>query len=109
MASKWLKPKPKMKRLSPQTPQLLKNSLTRVPIARCASEKTREFLFSPVTQIFLISTTGNIIQILRKLPLSTHDDFMFNDARSGLSKTQCYDVLENIKNCRSSASSTQVR
>ena len=44
------------------------------------------------------------MQISRKLPLSSIDTFMFNDARSGLSETRCYDVLENIKDDRSIAS-----
>ena len=39
------------------------------------------------------------MQISRKLPLSTLDTFMFNDARSGLIETRCYDVLENLKDC----------
>ena len=46
MASKWLKNKPKMKifpELRPETPQLLGNSLTRVPVTRCAS---RVFIFT---------------------------------------------------------------
>ena len=50
-----------------------------------------------VIQLDLKNPIGNIMQILRKLPLSTLDTFMFNDARSGLSETRCYDVLENIK------------
>ena len=44
------------------------------------------------------------MQILRKLPLSTLDTFMFNDARSSLSETRCYDVFENIKDGSSIAS-----
>ena len=45
------------------------------------------------------------MQILRKLPLSTLDTFMFHDKRSGsLSEKRCYDVLENIKDGRSIAS-----
>ena len=43
------------------------------------------------------------MQILSKLPLSTLDTFMF-DARSGLSETRCYDVLEKIKDGRSISS-----
>ena len=50
-----------------------------------------------VIQLDLKNSIGNIMQILRKLPLSTLDTFMFNDARSGLSETRCYNVLENIK------------
>ena len=57
-----------------------------------------------VVQLDLKNSIGNIMQILRKLPLSTLDTFMFNDARSGLSETRCYDVLENIKDGRSIAS-----
>ena len=57
-----------------------------------------------VIQLDLKNSIGNIMQILRKLPLSTLDIFMFNDARSGLSETRCYDVLENIKDGCSIAS-----
>ena len=52
MASKRLKNKPKMRNpmggltALPQTPQLLGNSLTRVPVARCAS---RVFIFTGYT------------------------------------------------------------
>ena len=49
-----------------------------------------------VMQLDLISSIGNIMQILRKQSLSTLDTFLFNDARSGLDETRCYDVLENI-------------
>ena len=48
-----------------------------------------------VIQLDLKNSIGNIMQILRKLPLSTLDTFMFNDARSGLSETRCYDVWKN--------------
>ena len=44
------------------------------------------------------------MQLLRKLPFSTLDTFMFNDAWSGLSEARCYDVFENIKDGRSIAS-----
>ena len=57
-----------------------------------------------VIQLDLKNSIGNIMQILRKLPLSTLDIFMFNDARSGLSETRCYDVLENLKDGCSIAS-----
>ena len=57
-----------------------------------------------VVQLDLKNSIGNIMQILRKLPLSTLDIFMFNDARSGLSETRCYDVLENLKDGCSIAS-----
>ena len=57
-----------------------------------------------VIQLDLKNSIGNIMQILRKQPLSTLDTFMFNDARSGLRETRCYDVLENIKDGRSIAS-----
>ena len=57
-----------------------------------------------VVQLDLKNSIGNIMQILRKLPLSTLDIFMFNDARSGLSETRCYDVLENLKDGCSYAS-----
>ena len=57
-----------------------------------------------VIQLDLKNSIGNIMQILRKLPLSTLDTFMFNDARSGLSETRCYDVLENLKDGCSIAS-----
>ena len=57
-----------------------------------------------VIQLDLKNSMGNIMQILRKQSLSTLDIFMFNDARSGLSETRCYDVLENIKDGRSIAS-----
>ena len=59
-----------------------------------------KIILSPerVIQLDLKNSIGNIMQIMRKLPLSTLDNFMFNDARSGLiSETRCYDVLENIK------------
>ena len=55
-------------------------------------------------QLDLKNSIGNIMQILRTLPLSTLDTFMFNDARSGLRETRCYDVLENIEDSRSIAS-----
>ena len=57
-----------------------------------------------VIQLDLKNSIGNIMQIVRKQPLSTLDTFMFNDARSGLRETRCYDVLENIKDGRSIAS-----
>ena len=40
-----------------------------------------------------------IMQVLRKLPLSTLDTLLFNDARSGQRDLQCYDALELIKVC----------
>ena len=57
-----------------------------------------------VIMLDLKNSMGNIMQILRKQSLSTIDIFMFNDARSGLRETRCYDVLENIKDGRSIAS-----
>ena len=57
-----------------------------------------------VIQLDLKNSIGNIMQILRKQSLSTLDTFLFNDARSGLNETRCYDVLENIKDGRSIAS-----
>ena len=41
-------------------------------------------------QLNLKNTIGSIMQILRKLPLSTLDIFLVNDAR-------CYEMLESIK------------
>ena len=66
-----------------------------------------KIILSPerVIPLDLKNSIGNIMQIMRKLPLSTLDNFMFNDAQSGLiSETRCYDVLENIKGGRSIAS-----
>ena len=42
-----------------------------------------------VIQLDFKNSIGNIMQILRKQPLSTLDTFMFNDARSGLRETRC--------------------
>ena len=55
-------------------------------------------------QLYLKNSMGNIMQILRKQFLSTLNNFMFNDARSVISETRCYDILENIKNVCSIAS-----
>ena len=44
------------------------------------------------------------MHILRKLPLSTIDTFLFNDARSGQNEMRSYEVLENIKDGRAIAS-----
>ena len=44
------------------------------------------------------------MQILRKLPLSTIDTFLFNDARSGQNEMRCYEILENIKDGQAIAS-----
>ena len=44
------------------------------------------------------------MHILRKLPLSSVDTFLFNDARSGESEMRSYEVLENIKDGRAIAS-----
>ena len=52
----------------------------------------------------LKNSIGNIVQILRKLPLSTFDAFMFNDARSDLSMKGCFDVLKNVTEGRLIAS-----
>ena len=49
-----------------------------------------------VVQLDLKNSIGNIMRILRKLPFSSLDTFMFNYARSGSSETRCYDVLKNI-------------
>ena len=57
-----------------------------------------------VIQLDLKNSIGDIMQMSKKLPLSSIDTFMFNDARSGLSETRCYDVLKNIKDGRSIAS-----
>ena len=57
-----------------------------------------------VIQLDLKNYIGNIMQILRKLPVSALDTFMFDDARSGLGETRCYDVLENIKDVGLTAS-----
>ena len=46
---------------------------------------------------FYLRIISNIVQIIRKLPLSTLDTFMFNDAQSGLTEKRCYDVLDSIK------------
>ena len=43
------------------------------------------------------------MQILRKQTLSNLDIFMVIDARSSLSESRCYGVLENIKGGRSIA------
>ena len=55
-------------------------------------------------QLNLKNLFGNLLQILRKLPLSTIDTFLFNDARSGQNEMPCYEVLENIKDGRAIAS-----
>ena len=57
-----------------------------------------------VVQLNLKNSVGNIMHILRKLPLSTIDTFLFNDARSGQNEMRCYEVLENIKDGRAIAS-----
>ena len=57
-----------------------------------------------VVQLDLKNSVGDIMQILRKLPLSSVDTFLFNDARSGQSEMRCCEVLENIKDCRAIAS-----
>ena len=57
-----------------------------------------------VVQLDLKNSVGNIMQVLRKLPLSSVDTFLFNDARSGQSEMQCYKVLENIKDGKAIAS-----
>ena len=57
-----------------------------------------------VVQLDLKNSVGNIMQVLRKLPLSSVDTFLFNDARSGQSEMQCYEVLENIKDGKAIAS-----
>ena len=54
MASKWFKNKPKMKKFLGLCPEPHRGGLT-APLKPLAA--LREFLFSPVTQIFLISTT----------------------------------------------------
>ena len=50
-----------------------------------------------VVQLNLKNTIGSIMQILRKLPLSTLDIFLVNDARSGQEDQRCYEMLESIK------------
>ena len=57
-----------------------------------------------VVQLDLKNSVVNIMQVLRKLPLSSVDTFLFNDARSGQSEMQCYEVLENIKDGKAIAS-----
>ena len=57
-----------------------------------------------VVQLNLKNSVGNIMHILRKLPLSTIDTFLFNDARSGQNEMRCYEILENIKDGRAIAS-----
>ena len=57
-----------------------------------------------VVQLDLKNSIVNIMQVLRKLPLSSVDTFLFNDARSGQSEMQCYEVLENIKDGKAIAS-----
>ena len=57
-----------------------------------------------VVQLELKNSIGNIMHILRKLPLSSVDTFLFNDARSGESEMRSYEVLENIKDGRAIAS-----
>ena len=57
-----------------------------------------------VVQLNLKNSVGNIMQILRKLPLSTIDTFLFNDARFGKNEMRCYEILENIKDGRAIAS-----
>ena len=42
-----------------------------------------------VVQLNLKNSVGNIMQILRKLPLSTIHTFLFNDARSGQNELRC--------------------
>ena len=44
------------------------------------------------------------MQILRKLPLSSIDTFLFKDVRSGQNEMRCYEILENIKDGRAIAS-----
>ena len=44
------------------------------------------------------------MQLLRKLPLSTLDTLIFNDARSGQRDLRCYDALELIKDGHATAS-----
>ena len=57
-----------------------------------------------VVQLDLKNSVGTIMHIVRKLPLSSIDTFLFNDARSGQSEMRCYEVLENIKDGRAIAS-----
>ena len=57
-----------------------------------------------VVLLNLKNSVGDIMQILRKLPLSTIDTFLFNDARSGQNEMRSYEVLENIKDGRAIAS-----
>ena len=57
-----------------------------------------------VVQLDLKNSAGNIMHIVRKLPLSSIDTFLFNDARSGQSDMRCYEILENIKDGRAIAS-----
>ena len=57
-----------------------------------------------VVQLNLKNSVGNLMQILRKLPLSSIDTFLFNDARSGQNEMRCYEILENIKDGQAIAS-----
>ena len=50
--------------------------------------------YDRVIQLDLKNSIGSIIQILRRLPLSTLDTLLFNDAISGQADIRCYDVLE---------------
>ena len=62
------------------------------------------FGFDRVVQLTLKNSTASIMQILRKMPLSTLDIFLFNDPRSGQESPSCYEVLESIKDGRALAS-----
>ena len=60
--------------------------------------------FQNYVQMNLKNSVGNLMQILRKLPLSSIDTFLFNDARSGQNEMRCYEILENIKDGQAIAS-----
>ena len=60
--------------------------------------------YDRVIQFDLKNSIGTIMQVLRKLPLSTLDTFLFNDARSGQRDLRCYDALELIKDGHATAS-----
>ena len=62
------------------------------------------FGFDRVVQLTLKNSSASITQILRKLPLSTLEIFLFNDARSVQEIPSCYEILENIKDGRALAS-----
>ena len=57
-----------------------------------------------VAHLNLKNSSDNIMHILRELPLSSIDTFLFNDTRAGPNEMRCYEILENIKDGRAFAS-----